>query len=203
MIVIAVCIQVAEAQKKSDREIDGFIGSVSAIDHFKADFYYKDGLGVEREKHYSWHRVYDKDGNNPEKTEYPYQLNCYNYVKVVTAPDSKGNKVKTLFLTDYFTNTYNGKSVYVYDTNERESEYFIYDKTDRIRRRGVRTYNDVGAEKESTFFDGKGHLENTVIYAYKEFDSQGNWTKRIVTNQKHKLGSVSQWIEYQSYTYYQ
>jgi hypothetical protein len=202
LIVIAFVTQTVEAQKKSDREIDGLMGSVSAVHRYLAEIQNKDGSGGEGEKAHSWDTHYERDGKNLKKTEYPWHLTCFHHVKMEITNNEKGNRIMTLPLTDHHTKTYSGKWVYIYDSNDRVIEHLFYDKADEIRSKMVLTYNESGTEKEIAYFDGKGILEQTLTFTYKEFDSTGNWIKRVAINQKLKSGYDSQWAEYRTITYY-
>jgi hypothetical protein len=98
-----------------------------------------------------------------------------------------GNRIMTLSLTDSDTKIYKGKWVYVYDNNDREIEHLFYNQAN---------------EMISADYDGKGVLERTVRFIYKEFDAKGNWIKRVVSVWNPKLGTESQWAEYQTINYY-
>src|SRR5688572_6711237 len=132
LIFLVLLTQSVAAQKKSDREIDGLIGSVSTIRRCIAEMQNKDGSWVEEEKKYPRHIFYERDGKSHKKTPYSYHLGCYNDVKVTNTYDSLGNRIMTLSLTDSDTKIYKGKWVYVYDNNDREIEHLFYNQANEM-----------------------------------------------------------------------
>src|ERR1700754_712261 len=109
--------------------------------------------------------------------------------------DGNGNRIET---TQVFSNgSPPTKQVYSYSTNERAEQIFSEDGT--LTYKFVHKLDDKGNEVETVttrYEDSRDPLQATTAYKYLEFDSQGNWTKRMESR-----GNES-WITYRTITYH-
>jgi hypothetical protein len=79
---------------------------------------------------------------------------------------------------------------YVYNRKGNETEELVYDKSGKLNQKYVSIYDDKGNMTERVFFDtDSGKPESREIYEYIEFDSKGNWTKRLTSEVGPKKNS--------------
>lgn len=123
---------------------------------------------------------------------------------------------------------YSIKFIYRYDRENRLVEKHVYENTGELRIRVIFSYD--GNKIEELIFDSKGaqidktnetldskgnviertrvlpkYADSTYIFKYETFDSQGNWTRRVVTGKNgHYDGTQTDvnYIEYRTITYY-
>lgn len=109
--------------------------------------------------------------------------------------DSHGNRIET---TQVFSNgSPSTKQVYSYSSNERAEQ--IYSADGALTYKFAHKLDDKGNEVETVttrYEDSRDPLQVTTTYKYLEFDSQGNWTRRMESR-----GNES-WIVHRTITYY-
>jgi hypothetical protein len=109
--------------------------------------------------------------------------------------DSNGNRIET---TQVFSNgSPPTKQVYSYGSNQREEQ--IYSADGALTYKFAHKLDDKGNEVETVttrYEDSRDPLQATTTYKYLEFDSQGNWTKRVESR-----GNES-WITYRTIIYH-
>lgn len=94
------------------------------------------------------------------------------------------------------------KTVYAYDNKGRIKEIIEYgDKL--IRSKCLNNYDEKGQVKEELCYDSLGTLHTKTSYTY-EFDSIGNWIKRVASSwyvKEGKLSEESKRATYRTITY--
>lgn len=109
--------------------------------------------------------------------------------------DSNGNRIET---TQVFSNgSPPTKQVYSYGSNQREEQ--IYSADGALTYKFAHKLDDKGNEVETVttrYEDSRDPFHATTTYKYLEFDSQGNWTKRVESR-----GNES-WITYRTIIYH-
>lgn len=109
--------------------------------------------------------------------------------------DSNGNRIET---TQVFSNgSPSTKQVYSYSSDGREEQ--VYSAGGVLTYKFAHKLDDRGNEVETVttrYEDSRDPLQATTTYQYLEFDSQGNWTKRMESR-----GSEA-WIIYRTITYH-
>lgn len=109
--------------------------------------------------------------------------------------DSDGNRIETTHI--FADDSPPTKQVYAFSANERQE--LIYSATGSLTFKFVHKLDDKGNEVETitTRYEGvKDPLQATTNYKYLEFDSQGNWTRRMESR-----GGES-WMIYRTITYH-
>lgn len=101
--------------------------------------------------------------------------------------DEKGNLTEKVFYGN------NGKLWlrYVYSYKGQQREELVYDEKGSLNQKYLYTLDDKGNEIEETIFDVKDNsVERKYTYTY-EFDSEGNWIKRVTKKLFTKEGKSS------------
>ena len=71
---------------------------------------------------------------------------------------------------------------YVYKIKGNRKEELVYSADGSLNQKYAYTLNDKGNEVEMLLYDAhKDSVESKETYKYVEFDSKGNWTKRITS----------------------
>ena len=114
--------------------------------------------------------------------------------------DQKRLIEKTWFLN---TGQTTARDVYKYSGNQLEA--LFYSRDGSLNRRLVATVDDKGNKIEETEYQTlDGSIRDKYSFAY-EFDSNGNWTKRVASKWVTKDGKssyVPDYIRYRTITYY-
>jgi hypothetical protein len=117
------------------------------------------------------------------------------------------DETKKLLMQTAYTNDGNvwTKSVYTYKENTVEN--VRYQDKGKNSAKSIETLDENGNVIESLYFglNNSTDWQEKSVYNYKEFDKQGNWTKRTQTFYRIINGVESeQWIEeeYRTITYY-
>lgn len=109
--------------------------------------------------------------------------------------DNNGNRIET---TQVFSNGSPAtKQVYSYSSNQREEQ--IYSADGALTYKFAHKLDDKGNEVETVttrYEDSRDPFQATTTYKYLEFDSQGNWTRRMESR-----GNDS-WIMHRTITYH-
>ena len=150
---------------------------------------YLDGERVVKEEIKSKRKLSAKANNGPTRPlDPPYTVKLkYKY-------DDVGNRIEsTQMLRDGSTSL---RQVYTFSANEREEQQ--YSANGSLTYKFVHKLDDKRNEVETvtTRYEGsRDPVKGTTAYKYLEFDSQGNWTKRIESR-----GGDS-WMIYRTITY--
>lgn len=129
-------------------------------------------------------------GNEPTRTPDPRYTAKLRYKY-----DSNGNRIESTWV--YSDGSPSTKEVYTFSGKEREELRYAADGS--LTLKYVYKLDDRGNEVERfaiQYESPRGPLQGRTNYSYVEFDSQGNWTKRMESQ-----GNVS-WIIYRTITYY-
>ena len=220
-IAIALVVPSRAQQKKSDLDHAGLKGKVKSVKieqarlsnksgkqvegkrvQLEAQNYGKDGMLVksvrwDADRRGDYFYSYDSAGKRLEfirnatsssrvETEYKYDANGYRIEEVQTGDQGLVAKV-----------------VSVYDASGLRTERRMYTKQGLFARRTY-TYGSDGNPIVEAEYDPRGGLVGKQGYSY-EFDSTGNWIKRITSSQGMSDGKpVSEPAEvtYRTITYY-
>lgn len=77
-------------------------------------------------------------------------------------------------------NSIDARTVYSFDMEGRLAEHITYDSDMQISGRSTYIYDDKGNQLEITNYEKDGIIANVLLFEY-EFDSRGNWVKKIMT----------------------
>lgn len=211
------CSAIAQ-KKQTDREHDGLIGQVRAINIEEGYFSRKTGNWTESRIH-TLNIIYNPEGQMME--QHFYNDKCV-WAKKVYSYDVIGNRSETIYWGEAIDRQpaqasgandarnlaapriFNHVFKYGADGNRSEvSEYnsdgalrrrtvFAYDNKGRIneiieygdkliRSKCLNNYDEKGQVKEKLCYDSTGTLHTKTSYTY-EFDSIGNWIKRVASS---------------------
>jgi hypothetical protein len=127
----------------------------------------------------SWHvSVYDSNGNETSRKHYDVDGRLIgNYVYKY---DQKGRKVEEIVYGRNATPAHTArKRTYTYDSKGNLSEMWAYERPrGGFLGKRIYKYDDDGNLVEEYYVGGDGKTRDRSTYSY-EFDSQGNWIKRI------------------------
>jgi hypothetical protein len=94
---------------------------------------------------------------------------------------------------------------YVYNYNGNQKEELVYTAEGKLNQKYVSVIDDKGNETEETTFEAKDDsIRSKYSYSY-EFDTKGNWIKRIASKWVTKDGKSffePAWVTYRTITYY-
>jgi YD repeat-containing protein len=165
---------------------------------------------------------YDKNGNETAEINYTQvmerdKLRDAVLDKTVWQYDKDGNKTKEQYLegdsavirTTYFTydasgnittriNSENGfklKTAYKYDGKGNQVEETQFDATGKVATRILTGYDEKGNITEQTFFDKDDRLETHIVFSLT-YDQQGNWIRKVQTNNNKQVGITDREIVY-------
>jgi hypothetical protein len=204
-VLILILTSVVSGQIKSDREQDGLSDRVKDVTTYTTLFTYSSGRWVEGNREHSSTDHYSEGGNLPEKREkYSYQLNCYNDVYTAEIQDNQGGKIEILKLFDRRTKVLRGKVIYIYAKDGRLIDRSNYDNENQIFNRQFYIYDDKNQLAEIRYYGNDGVLYKRQTFDY-EYDSEGNWIKRLATERGNKSGqaySHPAYAEYRLISYY-
>jgi len=94
---------------------------------------------------------------------------------------------------------------YVYKVKGNQTEELVYDREGKLNQKIIHIYDDQKNEIETVFYDVQTDKpDGKEFFQYLEFDAQGNWTKRIVSESDGKNRSPVQSREtmFRTLTYY-
>lgn len=222
LVVTVLLMTTASAQqKKSDLEHAGLKGKVKTVKIEEAKFSTKSGNQVEGKRVQLETTNYGENGMMVKSVRYDADKRgdyFYNYDSSGSRLEfirnaTSSSRVKTEF--KYDANGYRleeeqtgdeglvAKVVSVYDAQGLRTERRMYNKQGLFARRTY-TYGADGNPTEEAEFDPKGGLVGKQGYTY-EFDSAGNWIKRITLSQGMSGGkpvSEPAAVTYRTITYY-
>ncbi|MBI3620852.1 MAG: hypothetical protein HY208_01490 [Nitrospirae bacterium] len=160
------------------KDIDTFDAHGNMIKH---DVYEADG-SIQSSHEYR----YDNKGNITEDISYRADGSKSSTESTIHTYDEKGHLVKSV--------THDGKGssvkvIYRYDTTGRMTEQSLYD-TDGSLAQYYR-YDEARRETERSFYSSDNSLAEKRTMKYDEFDSLGNWIKKIETLWAYENGSLS------------
>lgn len=222
------------ASPKTDREQDGLIGNVrSTLDEEKTlknqfgqwiDDQARRRVGVEynTKGHRTEEAHYQADGTLDGKTVYSYDEKdrlsewvMYHAdgtptTKTVFTYDAKGNLIENVEydvedVASLASGTVRHKNRYTYDANGHVTETNYYEADGALITKEVFTYDARGNLTEQADYDGAGTLTKKMAYAYTDFDSVGNWRKKVYALQVTKFGKSylePKTVDYRTITYY-
>ena len=72
------------------------------------------------------------------------------------------------------------KYVFVYSKEENMMENTIYDSKGLLIEKRTYSYDNRRNETGYNVYNGKGSLVNKVVFRYENFDSTGNWRRKLV-----------------------
>ncbi len=107
------------------------------------------------------------------------------------AYDAKGNLAERV-------NTENGvtlKTTFKYDGKNRLIEEVRYDGDDQVERRIVTMYDDRGNETEVSIYDKDDRMQAISLFKLT-LDKQGNWIKKVQSDNERTTGVVEREIVY-------
>jgi len=235
IIALLASLSVAVAGTKSEREHQCLFGNVKQIIVSESTCSNKSGKWVEGKRAYDRTVNYDVKGNlikevrydgtvrAPSETNYHYDskgnrtdsvyLNnsksqLFRFVRRLFKCDANHNRIEELvysreadgpiegeILTERYLHSYDNNG------NRATTEYYHY---------GVFTYKSIcdydtkGTLAEQSFYSKSGKLQMKELYSY-EFDTVGNWIKRVTKNQRiehSKVYTESMKVTYQTISYY-
>lgn len=117
--------------------------------------------------------------------------------------DSKGRRIQE----EWFSNTGSLwiRDVRTYDDKGNEIEWYRYSSNGELNMKSISKFDDKGNEVEVTYISVAGKSpDSTYSYSY-EFDSRGNWIKRItkkLVNQNNKSEFQLYQTHYRKITYF-
>ena len=93
----------------------------------------------------------------------------------------------------------------MYKIKGNRKEEFVYSSDGSLNQKYAYTLDDKGNEVEMLIYDtNKNSVESKETYRYIEFDSKGNWTKRV-TSEGEKESNFSlkpSKVTYRKITYF-
>lgn len=236
LLATGVCAQI----KQTDREFEGFKGSVKTVLTETADAKMTSGKLVEKKRRNHKYLAFRKDGNLSVYKLFHWEtgelFDTTNYIWVDGGKASVINLGPAAIVGEAFGDRtvkpsdprYDYKYKYKYDEQGRITEEAMWHSEGHLWLRY--TYEYLNGERRELVYDKKGDLNQKytykldakgnvsewVVYAtdsnkirgwemynYLEFDSNGNWTKRIEyeadnDNPRYKVREV----KYRTLTYY-
>jgi hypothetical protein len=98
------------------------------------------------------------------------------------------------------------RRVYLWDADGKPKEEQWYDESGKPTRKFVYKYDLQGNEIEHIIIEGKNKIISRTTYSEYQFDSQGNWIRRV--NHEDYLNSIDMRIKnttisYRQFTYWQ
>lgn len=178
-------------------------------------------------------RVYDGNGNLASSTMYSY-INgervsidepVENKDVLIARVDTPSNRVKRRS-DDRYTHKYKYKfdskgnvreevlyqndgsfdMRYVYNIQNNQKETLVYAEDKSLNQKYLSVLDDKGNEVETRYYNTQNNsIESKEFYTYAEFDSNGNWTKRLTSEMVKKNGKSSlkqTKVTYRIITYY-
>ncbi len=94
---------------------------------------------------------------------------------------------------------------YVYKTKGNQKEELVYSADGSLNQKYVYTLDDKGNEVEMLVYDTENDsVRSKEAYKYVEFDSKGNWTKRITSrgNKEGGFALKTSKVTYRKITYF-
>jgi hypothetical protein len=205
LLSIFLFLTVANAQQKSDRELDGLIGPVSSVTTYRANASFESGMLVEDAKSYLGFYDYDQNGKKfVGRTDPKYFLNCYNNVERNTFYYANGYKTETFTLTDKRSGEPRGKWIDMLNPRGLLIEYQILNAKGEFTWKCLNNYDEGDNLIEALCYKG-GEPISRYAYVY-EFDSKGNWTKQVEYRRSvksDKAEAESAIINYRKIIYYE
>lgn len=204
-LVLSLLFFPSGGAKKSDREYDGLKGDVRAVRIENSSLIEKSGKWEEGARGVSAIVKYDAQGDFVERTTY---IRGRASSKAVFTYDREGNRTEEIRQVDQTdaNKTVRKRSTYKYDKDGNRIEELLYNAEGELLQKTTCSYDSKGNLKE-TESSGKilsgvsrcsikcgdrgEELERTCRYSASnnmlkitseyEFDSTGNWIKRIAT----------------------
>lgn len=225
-IALALCsvVAVLSAQAESlssDRDFDGLKGKVHEVNHGNQV------PSMQDKSAYGKSETYDEQGNQIGSAEigpYSYLRHIYLHFDSKTVfeywsekPPVPGSKEDYSRLSAKFVYRYNGKGQRIEksDFDNKGSLTFTHNYLYDPKGRRISESTEVGKDVRDLVkftYDDAGHIigqvdgTQTTAYRYVQFDSSGNWTKRIVIGMGIKEGethpTMQETLEERSITYY-
>jgi YD repeat-containing protein len=225
-IALAFCsiVAVLSAQAeppKSDRDFDGLKGKVHQVNHGNQM------PSMQDRSVYGKSETYDEQGNLIARVEIgPDTYLRYTYASVDAKtvlenwdekPSLPGSKEDGSHLSAKFVYQYDGKGnrIEKSDFDKKGSPTFTHKYLYDPKGRRISESTEVGKEVRDLLqftYDDAGHIigkvdgTQTTAYRYVQFDSSGNWTKRITIGMGIKEGdthpTMQESLEERSITYY-
>ena len=133
--------------------------------------------------------VYDVDGNSVESKSYLRDGSLKS--KSVSVYDGNGNMTSSSFTkcTSQQDCILEYKSMNTYDTKGILTEAMIYKADGELDHRSLYIHNAKGQQQQKTDYNADGSIREKESY-YNEYDSVGNWIKRVTTKAVSKEGKL-------------
>jgi hypothetical protein len=225
-IALALCSVVAALSARAespntDRDFDGLKGKVHQVGHGNQVPSLQDKSANGESE------TYDEPGNliaHVQVGPYSYLRHTYVHLDTKTVleywsekPSLPGTKEDESHLSAKFVYKYDGKGrpIEKSDFDKNGSPTFTHKYLYDPKGRRISESTEVGKEVRDLVkftYDDKGHIigkvddTQTTAYRYVQFDSSGNWTKRIVIGMGIKEGdthpTMQETLEERSITYY-
>lgn len=201
LIVVVILLFQTPSPKKTDKEIAGLIGSVRSVRTEIARISKEGDKWVEGKRFAPRVVVYDVDGHITGAAEFMDDKNLVS--KTAYSNDGEGNRIEKTIInkSNGSQETLSVKYSYQYDVKGNRVEeirhfgdgrskttYKFDDKNTLVEvtelspnpphSKCVETYDGKGPQRDRVCFDKTGALALRVSYSY-EFDSTGNWVKRV------------------------
>ena len=197
---------VAQAQPaKSDRDFDGLKGKVHQVSHGNHM------PSMQDKSHHGESETYDEQGNLIATVAVGADSclrHAYVHIDAQTVleywgeePSLPGSKEDDTRLSAKFVNKYDGKgnrtekSVFNKDGSLASKQKYTYDPKDRRISESTEVDKEVREELKFTHDKAGNVIGQTngtqkTTYRYTQFDSSGNWIKRIVSGLGIKVGET-------------
>jgi TonB family protein len=212
-IASSVSVQQASMKEESGKWVEGNREAVSGTAFDEAgrmkEFTFNPNSRTSIKREF----VYDAEGNRQEKLfQYRVVDEATNKCELIGEPrlfnvvlkfDAEGNRVGE----DKFAASGNGveKKVYKFDTENNADELAIYGNDNAFLSRCVEVYDKQDRPFEKVCYNEEGAILARESYDVKEFDSKGNWVKRIETIWQMKDGkpvAIGKLVSYRTILYY-
>lgn len=135
--------------------------------------------------------TYDHRGNKIEKNAYSSDGSLYN--KYIYAYNQMGNQIEEKLYNSKGILT--NKNTYTYDDKANLTEHTEYGSAG-FYVKNTYAYDEQGNQIEQNRYNADGSLEKKYSRAY-EYDTQGNWTKKLSFKNK-----IPEYIQVREYEYY-
>ena len=115
--------------------------------------------------------------------------------------DSNGNVIEMLLIDN--DGSEGNRIVWKYDEKGNSIERWLYTSDGKLNSRSTSSFNDKGYEDKAVAEDPNSS-KTYISYSY-EYDSQGNWIKRVesvLTATNDKQSYVPKYVQYRTIKYY-